>query len=138
MIEVAEAMMMEVMRVVLVEVEVVLMALLLGMSYWWIYCSDNVIVVITVQKDSSQPLPSWLRWKMDPVGPHTVATGRPEKDQQICSEMSHRPRENILKIFPNNPVPFILSWWASLVVQMVKNLPAMQETLGWEDFMEKG
>lgn len=92
MIEVAEAMMMEVMRVVLVEVEVVLMALLLGMSYWWIYCSDNVIVVITVQKDSSQPLPSWLRWKMDPVGPHTVATGRPGspltdqgyKENRVC------------------------------------------------------
>ena len=31
---------------------------------------------------------------------------------------------------------------ASLVAQMVKNLPAMQETqvqpLGWEDFLEKG
>ena len=31
---------------------------------------------------------------------------------------------------------------ASLVTQMVKNLPAMQETqvqsLGWEDFLEKG
>ena len=32
--------------------------------------------------------------------------------------------------------------WASLVVQMVKNLPAMQEiqirSLGWEDYLEKG
>ena len=32
--------------------------------------------------------------------------------------------------------------WASLVAQMVKNLPAMQETqvqfLGWEDALEKG
>ena len=93
MVEVAEAMMMEVMRVVLVEVEVVLMALLVGMLYWWIYCSDNVIVVITAaQKDSSQPLPSWLRWKMDPVGPHTVATGRPGspltdqgyKENRVC------------------------------------------------------
>ena len=36
---------------------------------------------------------------------------------------------------------FILEW-ASLVVQMVKNLPAMQETqfqsLGWKDTLEKG
>jgi len=35
-----------------------------------------------------------------------------------------------------------LSIWASLVAQIVKNLPAMQETwvqpLGWEDPMEKG
>ena len=32
--------------------------------------------------------------------------------------------------------------WASIVVQLVKNLPAMQETwirsLGWEDPLEKG
>ena len=32
--------------------------------------------------------------------------------------------------------------WASLVAQMVKNLPAMRETwvrsLGWEDPLEKG
>ena len=35
-----------------------------------------------------------------------------------------------------------LLFWASLVAQMVKNLPAMQETwvrsLGWEDPLEKG
>ena len=33
-------------------------------------------------------------------------------------------------------------WWASLVAQMVKNPPAMQETQvqspGWEDTLEKG
>ena len=32
--------------------------------------------------------------------------------------------------------------WASLVAQLIKNLPAMQETwvpsLGWEDALEKG
>ena len=37
--------------------------------------------------------------------------------------------------------PFQYSW-ASLVVQLVKNLPAKQETwvqfLGWEDLLEKG
>ena len=37
--------------------------------------------------------------------------------------------------------PFQYSW-ASLVAQLVKNLPAMQETpvqfLGWEDLLEKG
>ena len=34
------------------------------------------------------------------------------------------------------------SLWASLIAQLVKNLPAMQETLvrflGWEDLLEKG
>ena len=33
-------------------------------------------------------------------------------------------------------------FWASLIAQLVKNLPAMQETLvwslGWEDPLEKG
>jgi len=33
-------------------------------------------------------------------------------------------------------------YWASLMAQLVKNLPAMQETwvqsLGWEDLLEKG
>ena len=36
----------------------------------------------------------------------------------------------------------LLYFWASLVAQLVKNLPAMWETwvqsLGWEDPMEKG
>ena len=40
----------------------------------------------------------------------------------------------------------VFSWsskkWASLVAQLIKNLPAMQETpvqfLGWEDPLEKG
>ena len=34
------------------------------------------------------------------------------------------------------------NYWASLIAQLVKNLPAMQETpvgfLGWEDPLEKG
>ena len=42
----------------------------------------------------------------------------------------------------HNLVNFTFSFWASLVVQLVKNLPAMQETwvrsLGWEDPLEKG
>ena len=37
---------------------------------------------------------------------------------------------------------FIVYYWASLVAQIVKNLPAMQETqvrsLGREDLLEKG
>ena len=35
-----------------------------------------------------------------------------------------------------------LKLWASLIAQLVKNPPAMQETpvqfLGWEDLLEKG
>ena len=36
----------------------------------------------------------------------------------------------------------LVTKWASLIAQLVKNLPAMQETpvrvLGWEDPLEKG
>ena len=35
-----------------------------------------------------------------------------------------------------------IQYWASLIAQLVKNLPAMQETvvrfLGWENLLEKG
>ena len=38
-------------------------------------------------------------------------------------------------------IPHLLLFWSSLVAQMVKNMPAMQETevgsLGWEDPLEK-
>ena len=44
---------------------------------------------------------------------------------------------------PGEGIGYILQYsWASLVAQMVKNLPAMQETwvqsLGWEDLLEEG
>ena len=45
--------------------------------------------------------------------------------------------------FPGEATGYPLQYsWASLVAQMVKNLPAMWETwvrsLGWEDLLEKG
>ena len=45
--------------------------------------------------------------------------------------------------FPGEEIGYPLQYsWTSLVAQMVKNLPAMQETwvqsLGWEDLLEKG
>ena len=44
--------------------------------------------------------------------------------------------------FPGEGIGYPLQYsWVSLVVQTVKNLPAMQETwvisLGWEDLLEK-
>ena len=39
-------------------------------------------------------------------------------------------------------LPTVTAYWSSLVAQMVKNLPALQETwvqsLGWEHPLEKG
>ena len=49
-----------------------------------------------------------------------------------------------LDIFPENAIEHFKSslFYASLVAQLVKNLPAMWETwvqsLGWEDSLEKG
>ena len=44
--------------------------------------------------------------------------------------------------FPGSPVVKNPYSWASLVAQLVKNLPAMWETwvrpLGWDDLLEKG
>ena len=45
-------------------------------------------------------------------------------------------------VFPSCYLPGAKLWWASLVAQLVKYLPAMQETwvqsFGWEDTLEKG
>ena len=46
-------------------------------------------------------------------------------------------------IYPGEGIGYPLQYsWASLVAQLVKNLPAMRETwvrsLGWEDPLEKG
>ena len=51
-----------------------------------------------------------------------------------------------LLVFVNNDigahVPTLVHMRASLIAQLVKNLPVMQETLvqflGWEDLLEKG
>ena len=52
------------------------------------------------------------------------------------------PRIQPLCALISSPVNLVNAYWASLVAQMVKNLPAMQETwvrsLGWEDPLEKG
>ena len=47
------------------------------------------------------------------------------------------------EIFAGEGIGYLLQYsWASLVAQVVKNLPAMQEawvlSLGWEDLLEKG
>ena len=46
------------------------------------------------------------------------------------------------KLLKNHWLSFIRNSWASLIAQLVKNPPAMQETtvrfLGWEDLLEKG
>ena len=49
---------------------------------------------------------------------------------------------NLFSVFKKLQGTSLTVHWASLVTQMVKNLPAMQETwvrsLGWEDPLEKG
>ena len=52
--------------------------------------------------------------------------------------MNHEGESHFCPVY-SLPIPYM---WASLVAQLVKNLPAMQETwvrsLGWEDLLEKG
>ena len=51
--------------------------------------------------------------------------------------MNHEGESHFCPVY-SLPIPYM---WASLVAQLVKNLPAMQETwvrsLGWEDPLEK-
>ena len=53
----------------------------------------------------------------------------------ICNDI------NQVFICASKNLTSIILWWASLVVQLVKNLPAMQKnwvwSLGWEDTLEK-
>ena len=55
---------------------------------------------------------------------------------RMCSSQNLIPTETSISVTDNT------FWRASLVAQLVKNLPAMQETpvrfLGWEDPLEKG
>ena len=48
-----------------------------------------------------------------------------------------KPREKVISSLADPASP-----WASLIAQLVKNLPAIQETLvrflGWDDLLEKG
>ena len=81
--------------------------------------------------------------------PILFLTGKPEPSNIIKSafiwlNVQWRLKIFILKEKCRKSILFFLNWGivASLVVQTVKNLPAMQETwiqsLGWEDPLEKG
>ena len=71
---------------------------------------------------------SYLENSMDRGAQWTIVHG-------VTKSWTQEPRHNeATNTFTNS--------WVSLVAQMVKNLPAMQETqvlsLGWEDLLEKG
>ena len=59
-----------------------------------------------------------------------------QKQESGCKAL-----ECLYNLTPPNSI-ILLNHCASLIAQLVKNLPAMQETwvgsLGWEDFLEKG
>ena len=69
------------------------------------------------------------------VKPGLVSVERGNSGLYITPSMGP---ENISRIF----VSCFLPMWASLIAQLVENLPAMRETwvrsLGWEDPLEKG
>ena len=59
--------------------------------------------------------------------------------KSIKSPAGHKAKGTVTLLTTYNK---IIVFWVSLVAQMVKNLPAMQETwvqsLGWEEPLEKG
>ena len=69
--------------------------------------------------------------------PHFSLIKNPVTSHACCCFLCHFPRPVGLYF-----ISLLLSFWASLVAQLVKNLPAMWETwvrsLGWEDPLEKG
>ena len=65
-----------------------------------------------------------------------------EPTRQCRRHKRHRFDPWVVKIPWRREWQPTLVFWASLVAQLVKNLPAMPETwvqfLGWEDVLEKG
>ena len=116
MVEVAEVTMLEVMRVVMVEAvgdDVITVDILFRQ---WVVITDDT----AVQKDSSQCLPSWLHWNMDPVGPHLVATGRPRspltdqgyKENRVCCDAAEiDPLNRARSLLRDRGWQQRLPWW---------------------------
>ena len=72
-----------------------------------------------------------MRFPVSSVGKESTCNAR---DPSLISGLERSPGEGI---------GYLLQYsWASLVAQLVKNLPAMQETpvqfRGWKDPLEKG
>ena len=60
----------------------------------------------------------------------------------VAQNSNHNKKVQVKILVSHQVADFIVSYWASLVAQLVKNPPAMWETwvwsLGWEDPLEKG
>ena len=76
-------------------------------------------------------------------------TYKTKYEQKYCPKCKINHPSSLIMISTPSSFPFLgnksylfSKSWASLVTQLVKNLPAMQETwvqsLGWEDPQEKG
>ena len=81
----------------------------------------------------------WRRkWQPTPVFSPGESQGQGASWAAVYGVSQSRTR---LKWLSSSSSSSIVALWASLVAQMVKNLPAMQETwvrsLGWEDPLEK-
>ena len=83
----------------------------------------------------SSILPWKIPWTEKPGGPQSMRSQR----------AGHNKREHALRLnhsISQCSADLAAILWASLVAQLVKNLPAIQETgvqfLGWENPLEKG
>ena len=102
----------------------------------WDFSGKNTgVVAISFSRGSSPP-------RTEPVSPVSPAL----QMDSLPVKPSGKPDSMNRRIFWVRSQPLYLSMampliWASLVAQLVKNLPAMQETrvqsLGWEDPLDK-
>ena len=87
-----------------------------------------------------QGLTSGVPWKAIQAQADTVQ--RQGGPNVSVEQPSTSGRRRSRAMCPSLPHPPWWKIWASLVAQMVKNLPAMRETqvrsLGWEDALKKG
>ena len=86
---------------------------------------------------------TWVSWTLPSVLPpvtHTTGQGTPSSltNHSSIQQGTHSPRRVSWYFFQYSSSP---AFWAPVVAQIVKHLPAMWETwvqsLGWEDPLEK-
>ena len=90
----------------------------------------------------------WCQWKwskifVENLGTHFIFVSHEFLNHQILSKILNRgTREEKKKTNRKQIKSMVMKAWASLIVQLVKNPSAMQETLVWfldqEDPLEKG
>ena len=111
---------------------------------------ELVILQVEVERLSSIIHLYLLSWDKCKQAPYFLISVKKKKKRKVCLKHLYMIQElqdirfslEICLFFPSNFIEVYLTHRASLVVQLVKNPPEMQETqlqsLSWEDPLEKG